>query len=275
MLISSVLPAILADMPVRLFIDALDECGDIAARQLVRTFAILQQRCSRSRFGLSICFSCRHYPIIAPEICEEICLEHENEEDILLYIRRELEGSITNPHELEMLRSTIEKKSQHVFQWVVLVVPRVAWLFQEGNTLNQMLAHINQIPEELHSLYDSILNDLVRHRPDLSIKLFQWICFGVKAFNVSELRCAMNVDATLEMSGKTLKEWEDVDYRINTDEQMKKKLRLLSGGLAEITKFGVQLIHQSVQDFFVLERLRRPGPRNDLDRRHYTWQWTW
>ncbi|KAK4213297.1 het-eN, partial [Rhypophila decipiens] len=249
MLVSSILPAILEDMPVRLFIDALDECGELAARQLVRTFAVLQQRCSSSRFGLSICFSCRHYPIVAPEVCDEICLEHENGADISLYIRQELERSIMCPYELEVLRSTIEKKSQHVFQWVVLVAPRIVWLFQEGNTLNQVLAHISEIPEELHSLYDSILNDLIKHRPDLSLKLFQWICFGHKAFNVPEFRCAMNIDATLEMSGKTLKEWEDVDYHIETDKQMEKKLHFLSGGLAEITKSGVQLIHQSVQDF--------------------------
>ncbi|KAK4160239.1 hypothetical protein QBC43DRAFT_114552 [Cladorrhinum sp. PSN259] len=266
LLISSIIPAILEDMPVRLFIDVLDECGDIAARQLFRTFTILQQRCSSSRFGLSICFSCRHYPIVAPDVCEDICLEHENEKDISLYIARELQGPIPCPQELEMLQSTIEKKSQRVFQWVVLVVRRVMWLFQEGHTLSQILTHINQIPEELHSLYDAILDDVIKHRPDLSLKLLQWICFGLKAFNVSEFRCAMNVDATLEMSGKSFKQWGEFEYHIDTDQQMAKKVRFLSGGLAEITKSGIQLIHQSVQDFLFSKGLasltrKRPGPK--------------
>jgi ankyrin repeat protein len=243
--------AVLKDMPVRVYIDALDECGEEEARRLVQMLSMIQQRSATSRHGLSICFSCRHYPIIAPDTCMEVCMEYENGDDISLYIRRELERSIENPTELELLRTTIEKRSQHVFQWVVLVVPRVVWLFHEGDSLKSLLEHIDKIPQELHSLYDSILQELSRRQPAQSLKLFQWVCFGFKALSVPELRGAMNVDATLALSGSSFDEWTTIDNYVDDDNRMRKQLRSLSGGLVEIGQFGVQLIHQSVQDFLL------------------------
>ncbi|KAL2126466.1 hypothetical protein VTI74DRAFT_853 [Chaetomium olivicolor] len=269
-LTSSVFPAILTDMPVRIFIDALDECGDVSARQLVQSLSRIQQLCASSRFGLSMCFSCRYYPIIAPDICEEICLENENEKDISLYIHQQLRRSLHDVQALEVLQNAIEKRSQHVFQWVVLVVPKVVWLFQEGNSLNKLLEHVNQIPQELHNLYAAILQTLISKQPARSLKLFQWVCFGEQSFSISEMRCAMNVDAMLSMSGKTLEEWATLGDYIETDDPMKKLLPSLSGGLVELSKFGIQLIHQSVQDFLLaqgfaaLEPLRTSADENSF-----------
>ena len=246
---NSVLPAMLMDRPVRIFIDALDECGDVAARRLVESLAKIQHLCSRSRFGLSICFSCRYYPIIAPDICEEIRLENENENDISLYIQQQLRLRIDDRSGLDLLEKAIEERSQRVFQWVVIVVPKVGWLFEEGNSVNQLLAYINQVPAELHSLYADIFNTLVSKQPARSLKLFQWVCMAERPLSIPELRCAMNVDATLSMSGKTLGEWAALDGFVETDVQMKRLLVSLSGGLVEITRVGTQLIHQSVLDF--------------------------
>ncbi|KAK3901199.1 hypothetical protein C8A05DRAFT_35131 [Staphylotrichum tortipilum] len=248
---SSVLPAVLMDRPVRIFIDALDECGDVAARRLVESLAKIQRLCSRSRFGLSICFSCRYYPIIAPDICEEIRVENENENDISLYIQQQLQLRIDDQPGLRLLEKAIEERSQRVFQWVVLVVPRVGWLFEEGNSVNQLLAYIKQIPAELHSLYTDIFATLISKQPARSLKLFQWVCMARKAFSISELRDAMNVDATLSMSGKTLGEWEALEDFVETEAQMRRLLVSLSGGLVELTQFGIQLIHQSVLDFLL------------------------
>lgn len=246
---NSVLPAMLMDRPVSIFIDALDECGDVAARRLVESLAKIQHLCSRSRFGLSICFSCRYYPIIAPDICEEIRLENENENDISLYIQQQLRLRIDDRPGLNLLEKAIEERSQRVFQWVVIVVPKVGWLFEEGNSVNQLLAYINQVPAELHSLYADIFNTLVSKQPARSLKLFQWVCMAERPLSIPELRCAMNVDATLSMSGKTLGEWAALDGFVETDVQMKRLLVSLSGGLVEITRVGTQLIHQSVLDF--------------------------
>ncbi len=246
---TSVLPAMLMDRPVRIFLDALDECGDVAARRLVQTLAKIQQLCSHSRFGLSICFSCRYYPIIAPDNCEEIRLENENENDISLYIQQELQLRIDDRPGLELLEKAIEERSQRVFQWVVIVVPKVGWLFEEGNSVAQLLAYIRQIPAELHSLYGDIFNTLVSKQPGRSLKLFQWVCMVERPLSISELRCAMNIDATLPMSGKTLGEWAALDHFVETDTQMRRLLVSLSGGLVELTQSGAQLIHQSVLDF--------------------------
>jgi hypothetical protein len=57
-----------------------------------------------------------------------------------------------------------------------------------------------------------------------------------------------DVDAFEGRSGQSFEEWRVFPEFIETDEQMKNQLHSLSGGLAEHTKFGLQLIHQSVQD---------------------------
>ncbi|KAK4198212.1 ankyrin repeat-containing domain protein [Triangularia verruculosa] len=158
-----------------------------------------------------------------------------------------------------------EGRSQNVFQWVILVIPRIIWLFQESNSLSQMLVIIDKIPQEVHDLYNDIILDIMRKQPAQSLKLFQWVCFGFKPFSVSEIRCAMNVDAIASMAGKSFEDWGKENYHISSDGQMRKLLRSLSGGLVEIVSSGVQLIHQSVRDFLFDAgfRILDPGTATD------------
>ena len=66
--------------PIRIYIDALDECGEEAAVDLIKIF----QQVATS---LSLCFSCRHYPLIALENGLEINVEAGNAHDIKIYVR--------------------------------------------------------------------------------------------------------------------------------------------------------------------------------------------
>ncbi|KAL7916598.1 hypothetical protein GGI35DRAFT_46526 [Trichoderma velutinum] len=87
--LASSLPRVLAICSVWLFVDALDECGEENAKDLVRKFKLLLEMirtmstCSKQ---LRICFSCRHYPILSSPGLLEVCLETENRRDISTYI---------------------------------------------------------------------------------------------------------------------------------------------------------------------------------------------
>ena len=52
---------------LQIFVDALDECGELAAVELVDYFEKLVSAPGTADGSLNICFSCRHYPIMSME----------------------------------------------------------------------------------------------------------------------------------------------------------------------------------------------------------------
>jgi hypothetical protein len=74
-----------------MFIDVLDKCGEDEARELFTDFKRWDKTHVLAPYGLSICFSCRHSPVVvALGICPEIWVEDENEHDIYRYVNEEL-----------------------------------------------------------------------------------------------------------------------------------------------------------------------------------------
>ena len=250
---------ILEECAIRVFIDALDECGEGEARRLVGNFERLDSRCSSARHGLAICLSCRHWPVIAPANCLEICAEHENHEDIRTYIRKELQSVAYDPINLQSLQDIIEARSKWVFQWVVLILRRIDGMCRDGKTLRQCLKALQDIPQDWDDLYEGIVQDLKRRNQGESLKLFQWICFARRPLSIAELRCAMNVDPN--PAYQSFQECEKLLGYIETDMQMEKQLLSLSGGLAEWKNDGgervAQLVHQSVSDYLSSKGLYR------------------
>ncbi|KAI9760567.1 MAG: hypothetical protein M1840_002382 [Geoglossum simile] len=232
------LPLVLEKCMIRIFVDALDECGEEAAGRLIRFFQYLHSKCSSIQH-LGICFSCRHFPIITPENCLEICVEHENYQDIRRYIRGELRNAIHNPEELQTLQDKIEAQSNRVFQWAALVIPQ-------------------NIPLELDDLYETIIRSLDVEDLPRSVRLLQWICFARRPLSLRELRCAMNVDTS--SSYRSFSECRDLPNYIETDKHTEKHLQDLSGGLTEVKRHQedtvVELIHQSVSDYLTIKGFR-------------------
>ena len=99
---------------IRIFIDALDECGEDVAEQLVDYF---QELTDLTESDLSICFSCRHYPRIGfSNVVEEICVEHQNQEDISTYIRSRLNIAFKDDRDAaRILAGEIFNKASGVF----------------------------------------------------------------------------------------------------------------------------------------------------------------
>ena len=85
---------------VRIYVDALDECGEDVAIDPVEFF----QRLARS---LAIFFASRRYPIISLENQgdSKVCVEHENDEDIEYDISKRVKAGI--------LREETVKAIQH------------------------------------------------------------------------------------------------------------------------------------------------------------------
>jgi hypothetical protein len=254
--INSSLLAILKEYSVRMFVDALDESGEDTAPELVRSFQQLYAKHDSASHSLSICFSCRHFPVIAPTNCISICVEDENQhmQDIAKYIQEELGAGDYGP-ELAGLQDDIFAQSQGVFQWVVLVIPRIISMYNRGESSRKIRAGLKKIPKELDKLYETTLDGLRLENPAQSLKLLQWICFALRPLTRAELCSAMNVDANSKLH--SFSDYENMSDFIENNEQMQQQLRSLSGGLAEWKVHEssqqpiAQLIHQSVNDYLL------------------------
>ncbi|KAM6529650.1 hypothetical protein FALCPG4_007779 [Fusarium falciforme] len=234
---------------VWLFVDALDECGQKNAVNLVQEFKSLLQGLPSTGSQFRICFTCRHYPILDLDGVFEICVEKENRKDISTFVHDKL-----SPFRLRTsstIPPLITNRADGVFLWALLVVKKVLDLEREGAGLKEMEAVILSVPPELDTLYHQLIQNA---RPD-SLKLVQWICFATRPLSLDQLRWAMLVEA--DCPHRSLYECQNAGDYPSDDEGMKRRVQTLSCGLAEVESNMniVQFIHQSVKDFFVQKGL--------------------
>lgn len=226
-----------------IYIDALDECGEEAAVDLIDFF---QQKAD----SLSLCFSCRHYPLIASENGLEINVEANNAHDIKTYVSHQLDEQKSI---VELFRDQIIEKALGNFQWVKIVAKLVSDFRRKKYSQKSIQAKIAAIPIQLSKLYQDLLTSVDEWEKPESLQLMQWICFALRPLSLTELRFAMAVDA--DTTSQSISQCQESEQYTERDEEMEIRVRHLSKGLAEVIshdgKFIVQLIHQSVNEFLI------------------------
>jgi ankyrin repeat protein len=247
---ASILPEVSGARPILIYIDALDESGAKVANDLVRYFRTLIFTIENKKASLRVCFSCRHFPIIALEQRLQICVEDENQSDIRAYLEEEVTVQGFRPEEARLLVKEIAQRAEGVFQWVNLVLGEVLTLYLRGNP-SEVIQKIRDIPKGLDNLYGNLLQGIEQDDRRQSIKLLQWICFALRPLSLRELQQAMaiDVDATYGWLGAK----QNSDNYAGTEEDMGRRIQYLSRGLAETRDAGqgriAQFIHQSVRDY--------------------------
>ncbi|KAL9096499.1 MAG: hypothetical protein Q9165_001496 [Trypethelium subeluteriae] len=235
--------------PIRIFVDALDESGEKIAREIVQYFQRMMKDAQSMDGSLKICFSCRHYPIFSSQNWLEVCVDDENEQDLAMHIREQLED---RPDALQ-LQNKILIKAQGLFQWVVLVVQMIAEMYDVGEWGN-MDSLLEDIPEGLVPFYDNILVELATKERQRSVRLMRWICYAIRPLSVKETQWAMMLDGDCPF--ESLNQLRKDRQFAATDEQVRKQIKSLSGGLVEVVeqengRYVVQFIHQSVKDYMI------------------------
>ena len=268
----------LAVRPVRLYVDALDESGEAVAVQLVEQFQGLAAKASCAGYSLGVCFSCRHYPIIALDDFT-ICVETENSADIQAYVYQRLRANSLEERKAKLLAVEVLERANGVFQWITLVLPEVIRECRRGKRIEVVQSHIRRLPIKLHDLYGTILAGISDDERLESLKLMRWICFALRPLSLREMRHAMVVDP--DTSYITLRECLDTESYVATDEDMRMRILDLSKGLAEIRVHEehdfVQFVHESVKDFLVqdgLQRLEGNGLGSTIGRANLQLAWT-
>ncbi|CAG8948715.1 hypothetical protein HYFRA_00001836 [Hymenoscyphus fraxineus] len=251
--------------PIRLYIDALDEANEDSPSEVLFFFqSILENPATR----LSICFTCRHFPNLGfhdPGL--DIDVEQENTDDIITYIDHFLKSNSQSGGNNDWIVKEIAKKSNNIFQWVVMITSKVSKLQRSGSSEQSILNFLNSPNLDLGKLYRGTLEKIEPSDRPESLRLLQWMCFSLRSLTVDEIRYAMAINSTLPNTKHH--RWEDSPTYIETM-KARSRIHYLSGGLAELVPFcefdsstqqnvsaieGVRLIHQSVLDFLLSEGL--------------------
>ncbi|KAM4066694.1 ankyrin repeats (3 copies) domain-containing protein [Hirsutella rhossiliensis] len=244
----SSLPTVLKSHHVWLFVDALDECGEEGAVDLVQEFESLLQGLPTG-LQFHICFTCRHYPILALNCELKICVEDRNKSDISTYVEARL-AKFDAPTR-SAISNLVTTRASGIFMWAHLVVKRVLKLEREGEGFKRIEEAVYAIPQGLDELYRNLVGSMNDRLA--SLKLIQWICFATRPLSLDELRWAMAADA--DCPHKSLHQCQSAADYAKDSGMMERKVKTLSCGLAEVVESSnaqvVQFIHQSVKDFFV------------------------
>ncbi|KAH7072874.1 hypothetical protein BKA63DRAFT_544167, partial [Paraphoma chrysanthemicola] len=262
-LLSSVLSKGTHARPVVIFIDALDECGEHPAKNLLAYFKDLMAQAEGGNACFRICLSSRHYPILALDTISSVQVEERNIQDIRRYIQKELRD-IRPKSKREQIETEILSKSNGGFQWAFLVTRTIVDKNLTGIKAEKLVKELNSCPRTLGEIYEAILDSVPRTEQHQMAKLFQWVRFAERPLSAQELREALATDQ--DMTHRTISKlrayegWSDslADFERHVKHISRGLIRFQSRELweqydpnGEDSDREAQLIHQSVADFLV------------------------
>ena len=237
--------------PLLLLIDALDECNEPEARDVVSFLESLSVNAIDAKNILNICLSSRYYPNISIKRTLELLVEEETEhdKDIIKYVQLKLR--VTDKEiEKELLQ-----KAAHIFMWVVLVVEMLNKAFDDGD-IRAMQKKLHEVPSDLDEVFSTLLNKDNTDKQK-TVLMLQWVLFAKQLLKPEELYFAVLAGAEPEGLGA----WNRSN---ETPEIIKRFITKTSKGLVEVHKGHaetVQFIHGSVSDFLLrYKRLQTLDP---------------
>jgi len=239
----------LEDQPLTCFVDALDECenNEDQVREMIGFFEELGECAVENKIRLLVCFSSRHYPHVTIGKGVELTLEVQqgHSEDITKYVNSKLK--VGRNKRVEQIKIDIQKKSQGIFLWVVLVVPMLQKAYDHGQ-IHALGKCLKDIPKDLHDLFHDILGRDSQNRENLELCL-RWILYAQRPLSPEELHFA--ILSASETDPVTA--WDPGEF---TSDDINRFILSSSKGLAEPTKGKtptIQFIHESVRDFLLKE----------------------
>lgn len=231
--------------PLKVFVDALDECKDDDVQEAVTAFERSAAASIANGTALNICWSSRHYPHIRVKRSLAICMEHQNAEDIAAYVRNEVKNSSLIDHELE---SEIIEKANGVFMWVVLVFRQLLDAEDQGHSRAEKKHILEDLPSELDDLFRRILNSVKPRHQQTRTLLFQYAMVASESLSVRDMQVALAFSAN--PPPESIESWRLSDSYLEPRIAFPNFVREVCGGLLEISKGGdFQFIHESVRDF--------------------------
>ncbi|KAK8143430.1 hypothetical protein G3M48_007254 [Beauveria asiatica] len=252
--------SILKSHALWLFVDALDESNEGTAGTMVREFKLRLKENASSDANFHICFTARHYPVVAAHCDFELQVDQKNVHDIEKYVLEEFSYQDQQLSSSE-IPETVIARAHGIFLWARVAMEEAIRLHYAGQELPFIVQALEGLPSELQELFGSII--MSGAEKVNSLQVMQWICFAEQALSLDELRWAIIVDD--DKSKQSVADCRKDPSFIADDDGMTRRLRALSCGLAEFvetegpagtTKRNIQFIHETVKEFFLNHGLR-------------------
>ncbi|KAM7205114.1 hypothetical protein V8F20_003251 [Naviculisporaceae sp. PSN 640] len=268
------------EIPTRrtfMFVDISDEAGAEYVQELI---CRLSQLARNSDF--SICIASAYHPELEDNGALTIVMHLRNSDDILRYINLHL---IAEWEDRNQTVVTIGRKAGGVFLWAEIVVNILNAAITEGASQDLIEYTLDEVPGDLHGLYEWMLATLNEREKAESLTLFQWVILAAEPMRLNDLFVAVRLTepasiAAFEELGppmalsigppismRELRQLRNSEITSDTPYQFHRWLRARSIGLLELktdNKQGVanepwglqkvQPIHSSVRSFFLSGR---------------------
>ncbi|KAK4208230.1 hypothetical protein QBC37DRAFT_379273 [Rhypophila decipiens] len=218
-----------------IFIDALDECSGSERTALSFFLGATGLRAAKSNVNLNILISNRNFPLLkVGKTPRQLDMNQWNRSDIGRYVEQRLALGITAvKSERSQLRDAICNKARGVFLWVVLVVDGIIERWQQGQSLRELLRHLDCLPGKLQQLYENLITTVPQETKLVTLGLFQWAILASRPLQLREWHDLMAFIGTTT-APKSLKECQESDEFTTTYDQLERKVRSLSRGLLEV-----------------------------------------
>ncbi|RMJ15798.1 hypothetical protein CDV36_004507 [Fusarium kuroshium] len=261
------------------FIDGLDELDLSASRFHAEFWGQLSKGENNGR--VRVCLSSRHYPQISFSSASELIAEDLNEGDISRYVNQRLNARISGSDSRwePKLRDKITDNAGGIFLWVTLTMDSLLLKYDQGKNLEVLLRDIDSMPWELESLFTEMVASISPELREVALRAFQWALMSTTPLRLHQWHHVLAFIKT--PIPKSLKEWRKSGSYTESDGQLEREIKALTGGLLQVsaarsgevppedndclsiragagsldleqgeTRF-VQVIHQSVREFFL------------------------
>ncbi|GAB1317198.1 hypothetical protein MFIFM68171_07408 [Madurella fahalii] len=264
-----------------IFVEIADDAGQAYVRELLGR---LSQLARNSEF--SICVASAYHPEIDDDKTISIPMHLRNTDDILRYVNLNL---VAEWEERNRIVMCIGQKSGGVFLWAEIVVNILNAAIIEGATQEMIEYTLEEVPGDLHGLYEWMLSTLNEREKAESLILFQWVILAAQPMRLNDLFTAirltdpdpfasyqelgpfMALNIGKPFSMRDLRQLRNSEITSDTPDQFHRWLRARSIGLLELKSDNdddnrqpvtneplglqrVQPIHSSVRSFFLSGR---------------------
>ncbi|CAH0028940.1 unnamed protein product [Clonostachys rhizophaga] len=232
------------------FIDALDECDEQQAIDMIQYFEDLTEESMKKDILFRVCFSSRHYPYIDIQGSIRLKLEDQpgHDDDLQMYVKRRLK--VRGASMLEELYPLILEKAAGVFLWVVLVISMLNKEDRYGRPA--LKKRITDLPNDLSELFKNMITRDLENMEELQLSVL-WVLYAKRPLEPDEYYHALW--AGLYPKGLMDPEVPTTStVSVDSEATIERYVISSSKGLAELTKSGhptVQFIHESVRDFLL------------------------
>ncbi|SPQ25799.1 771a2d65-5aab-4476-b9b5-ec5e31617f89 [Thermothielavioides terrestris] len=269
------------ETPVRrtfIIVEIADEACPAYVNELLNRLSRLARN---SDFSICVASGYRQ-EIIEEENLISIPMHLRNTDDILRYVNLNL---LAEWEERDSAVMTIGRKARGVFLWAEIMVNILNAAIIEGATQEMIEYTLDEVPDDLHGLYEWMLSTLNDRERAESLLLFQWVMLAAEPMRLNDLFLAvrltdadpfalyrkhgplMALDIGMPLSMRELRQLRNSEINSDTPDQFHRFLRARSIGLLELKSDShqsaaneplglqrVQPIHSSVRTFFLSGR---------------------